>query len=68
MTPVSNKFNGLSLRQEAGGGTSYRQKGFWESVKQGRFPWENMTDIDAWCFSTDNQPHDRMQLRISGLF
>jgi hypothetical protein len=39
MAPVNNKSDGLWLKQEMRGGTSERQKEFWESAQHKRFAW-----------------------------
>jgi hypothetical protein len=41
LTPVDNK-SGLQLRQEIRGGTSGRQKGFWDRARHGRFAQEDV--------------------------
>ena len=39
VAPVNNKSDGLWLKQEMRGGTSERQKEFWESAQHKRFAW-----------------------------
>jgi hypothetical protein len=43
VTPVNNKYDGLWLRQKIGGGTSSRQKGFWDRARYERFTREDVT-------------------------
>lgn len=42
VAPANNKFNGLQLRQEIGGGTLCRQRGFWDTARHGRLAWEDL--------------------------
>jgi hypothetical protein len=43
VTAVNNKSDGLWFRQKIGGGTSRRQKGFWDRARYQRFAWGDMT-------------------------
>jgi hypothetical protein len=65
VAPVNDKFDRLWFRQKIGGGTSRRQKGFWDSARQeihlGRCE-------ETGTLSTGNQSHGRMWIRINGLF
>jgi hypothetical protein len=45
VAPVRNKSDDPWLRQEIEGGASGRQKKFWDSVRHGRFTWE---DVPRW--------------------
>lgn len=39
---VNNKYDGVWHRQEIGGGTSRRQKGFWDRAGRGSLAWEDV--------------------------
>ena len=41
VAPVNNKTDGLCLSKELEGGTSYRQKGFWDRAKLGTLAQEH---------------------------
>ena len=59
VAPVSNKSDGLRLRQEICG-ISGRQKGFYDSVRYRRLALEDVSSTNVWCLSMGNQPCGRM--------
>jgi hypothetical protein len=60
------KWMAYSLGMKKRGGTSGRQKGFWENARHRRFSWEDVKN--AWYLNTGNQPCGKTQIRINGLF
>ena len=58
---VHNNFDSLQLRQEIGGGTSGKHKGFWDSVRQEICLRRcDRQDECMWYPSTVSWPHGKM--------
>ena len=67
VAPVNNKSDGLWLWQGLEGGTSGRQKEFWDRARHGKSSTESCEEKDTWYLSTGNQTCGRMYNGIYGL-
>lgn len=59
VAPVNNKSDGPWLRQEIGGGTTGREKEFWDRARKEIGP-ERCEETDTRYLSTGNQPCGRV--------